>query len=104
MSCVSSCFLLFLYFRKVVQEIFSELDETKAKVTIFPDPKTESNAETEEGVEVATLPLGACQPLVARMHGVGPSGAHRPHPSAFKLPPDAKTLEKAAPMHEKFCS
>jgi hypothetical protein len=25
------CFLLFLYFRKVTQEIFSKLDETKAE-------------------------------------------------------------------------
>jgi hypothetical protein len=32
----SSLFLLFLCFRKATQEIFSELDETKAKVTIFP--------------------------------------------------------------------
>jgi hypothetical protein len=32
---VSSCFLLFLYFRKVIQEIFSELDETKPEVPIF---------------------------------------------------------------------
>jgi hypothetical protein len=32
---VSSCFLLFLYFRKVIQEIFSELDKTKAKVPIY---------------------------------------------------------------------
>jgi hypothetical protein len=32
---VSSCFLLFLYFRKVIQEIFSKLDETKAKVPIY---------------------------------------------------------------------
>jgi hypothetical protein len=31
------CFLLFLCFRKVTQEIFSELDEIKAKVPIFPD-------------------------------------------------------------------
>jgi hypothetical protein len=30
------CFLLFLYFRKVTQEIFSELDKTKAEVPIFP--------------------------------------------------------------------
>jgi hypothetical protein len=50
----SSCFLLFLYFRKVVQEIFSELDETKAKPPIFPDTKTESKAETEEGTKAAT--------------------------------------------------
>jgi hypothetical protein len=31
----SSCFLLFLCFRKVTQEIFSKLDETKAKVPIY---------------------------------------------------------------------
>jgi hypothetical protein len=30
-------FLLFLCFRKVTQEIFSELDETKPKVPISPD-------------------------------------------------------------------
>jgi hypothetical protein len=33
----SSCFLLFLCFRKVTQEIFSELDETKPKVPILPN-------------------------------------------------------------------
>jgi hypothetical protein len=32
-------FLLFLCFRKVTQEIFSELDETKAEVPIFPDTR-----------------------------------------------------------------
>jgi hypothetical protein len=31
----SSCFLLFLCFKKVTQEIFSELDEMKAKVPIY---------------------------------------------------------------------
>jgi hypothetical protein len=50
----NSCFLLFLYFRKVTQEVFSELDETKAKPPIFPDTKTESKAETEEGQEAGT--------------------------------------------------
>jgi hypothetical protein len=33
----SSYFLLFLCFRKVTQEIFSELDKTKPEVPIFPD-------------------------------------------------------------------
>jgi hypothetical protein len=33
----SSCFLLFLCFRKVTQEIFSELDETKAEPPIFTE-------------------------------------------------------------------
>jgi hypothetical protein len=35
----SSLFLLFLCFRKATQEIFSELDETKARVPIFPDTR-----------------------------------------------------------------
>jgi hypothetical protein len=50
----SSYFLLFLYFKKVIQEIFSELDETKAKPPIFPDTKTEFKAETDEGQGLAT--------------------------------------------------
>jgi hypothetical protein len=32
---VSSCFLLFFYFRLLLKKIFLELDETKAKVPIF---------------------------------------------------------------------
>jgi hypothetical protein len=32
-------FLLFLCFRKATQEIFSELDETKAKVPIFSNTR-----------------------------------------------------------------
>jgi hypothetical protein len=35
----SSLFLLFLCFRKATEEIFSELDETKARVPIFPDTR-----------------------------------------------------------------
>jgi hypothetical protein len=33
------CFLLFLCFRKAREEIFSELDESKAKLPIFPDTR-----------------------------------------------------------------
>jgi hypothetical protein len=33
------CFLLFLCFRKFTQEIFSELDETKVEVPVFPDTR-----------------------------------------------------------------
>jgi hypothetical protein len=33
------CFLLFLCFKKVTQEIFSELDETKPEVPISPDTR-----------------------------------------------------------------
>jgi hypothetical protein len=35
----SSCFLLFLCFRKATQKIFSESDKTKAKVLIFPNTR-----------------------------------------------------------------
>jgi hypothetical protein len=37
------CILLFLCFRKATQEIFSELDETKAEVPIFPDTRQSPN-------------------------------------------------------------
>jgi hypothetical protein len=36
-QCQFPFFLLFLCFRKATQEIFSELDETKAKPAIFPE-------------------------------------------------------------------
>jgi hypothetical protein len=54
MSQCQFLFFAFLYFRKVIQEIFSELDETKAKPPIFPDTKTESKAEMKEGQEAGT--------------------------------------------------
>jgi hypothetical protein len=38
----SSMFLLFLCFRKATQEIFSELDETKDKIPIFPEASQSS--------------------------------------------------------------
>jgi hypothetical protein len=53
------CFLLFLCFRKVTQEIFSELDETKAK---HPDIKwsfQKSKEEEEKGQRPASPPGGA---------------------------------------------
>jgi hypothetical protein len=43
---VSSCFLLFLCFRKVTQEIFSELDKTKAQVLFIP---TRDGVQSRDG-------------------------------------------------------
>jgi hypothetical protein len=56
-------FLLLLCFRKVTQEIFSELNETKPEDPIFPRHETESKEESEEGKGqqhhlVAWVPLG----------------------------------------------
>jgi hypothetical protein len=57
------CFLLFLCFRKVTQEIFSELDKTKA---IHPDISwsfQRIEEEIEWGHEVASHQGGVAQPL-----------------------------------------
>jgi hypothetical protein len=59
------CFLQFLCFRKVTQEIFSELDETKASRPEFYRSFQRTEEETEWGHEVATHQGGATQALVA---------------------------------------
>ena len=69
-------------FRKVTQEIFSELDVTKENVPIFTVPKQLSERETKTRTEAATPALGAGQVWAAPRQGVGPSGAHRPRPLA----------------------
>jgi hypothetical protein len=62
-------FLLFLCFRKVTQEIFSELEETKAE---HPDIKR-SFQNTEEEMEpsqrVVSPPGGVAQGLAAPPYG-----------------------------------
>jgi hypothetical protein len=50
----SSYFLLFLCLWKATQEIFSELDKTKAEPPIFLEHESESKAETEGGQDLAT--------------------------------------------------
>jgi hypothetical protein len=64
-------FLLFLCFRKVTQEIFSELDETKAE---HPDIKRSfqrTEEEMERSQEAASPPGGAAQGLAAPPYGEG---------------------------------
>jgi hypothetical protein len=76
------CFLLFLCFRKVTQEIFSELDETKAKVLIFPDMRR-SPKQRRRGAR-GQPHHGVVQPTPGPRHQVvGPPG---PPPDA-SLPP-----------------
>jgi hypothetical protein len=48
------CFLLFLGFRKVTQEIFSELDETKAEPPKIYRSFQKTEEETEGGHRPAT--------------------------------------------------
>ena len=99
---VSSCFLLFLYFRKVVMKIFSELDETKAEVPIFLS-LTRSPEGTRRGP--------GRQPHVVAAHPPWPRGhvVWAPWaPTDIALPPIysflGKTLSTRASIHEKFRS
>jgi hypothetical protein len=64
-------FLLFLCFRKVTQEILSELDETKGEVPIFPDTRR-SPKQRQRGARGRPQPHGAGHPLATPGHGVGP--------------------------------
>jgi hypothetical protein len=48
------CFLLFFYFRKVTQEIFSELDETKASRPAISRSFQNTEEETELSQMAAT--------------------------------------------------
>jgi hypothetical protein len=57
------CFLLFLCFRKATQEIFSELDETKAECPEIHQSFQRTEEETEWGHEGPTQYGGAAWPL-----------------------------------------
>jgi hypothetical protein len=58
-------FLLFLCFRKVTQEIFSELDETKARHPEIYRSFQRTEEEIERGHRPATQQGGAAQALAA---------------------------------------
>jgi hypothetical protein len=98
---VSSCFMLFLYFRKVVQKIFSELDETKPKVPILlshtRSPKKRRRRASRQPHHVVARPW----PRLDMLWALG-----RPPTSPFCLyiAPDGKTLNHEASIHEKFRS
>jgi hypothetical protein len=66
------CFLLFLCFRKVSQEIFSELDETKPEPLIFPRREMKTEGEPEGGQGPTTPGGGAGGPLGMPPYGVEP--------------------------------
>jgi hypothetical protein len=61
-QCQFPVFVLFLCFRKVTQEIFSELDETKAEHPKIYRCFQRIEEETEKGHRVATPPGGAACP------------------------------------------
>jgi hypothetical protein len=85
------CFLLFLCFRKVTQEIFSELDETKAEPPIIKWIFQKTEEETKRGHGLATPQGGAAQPLAAPTHGESAMVHLWRSPLAYKDPPMGKT-------------
>jgi hypothetical protein len=80
------CFLLFLCFRKVTQEIFSELDETKAEPPIFTEalrrPKMRQKGARGQPHHQGARPSPWPHPPVVRPPGPPPNAA----PSPIKSP------------------
>jgi hypothetical protein len=66
------CFLLFLCFRKVTQEIFSDMDETKAEPPNIYRSFQKTEEDKEMGQGPASPPGGVAQPLVTPPYGEGP--------------------------------
>jgi hypothetical protein len=84
------CFLLFLCFRKATQEIFLELDETKAKPSIFPEA-SRSPKMRRRGARGSAHSRVARPTPGPRHHGVRP-----PSP-----PPDTALSPINSPRREK---
>jgi hypothetical protein len=85
----SSLFLLFLCFRKATQEIFSELDETKAKIPIFPKA-SRSPKEKQSGAKRRRTSPWRGPPLAAPGCGVRPWSTSWRRPSAYIFPSTGK--------------
>jgi hypothetical protein len=65
------CFLLFLCFRKVIQEIFLVLHETKAKHPEIYGSFQRTEEEMEPSQGVASPPGGVAQDLAPPPYGEG---------------------------------
>jgi hypothetical protein len=72
-------------FRKVTQEIFSELDATKTEVLIFPEHTRRTGEEPECGPGATTPWPGAAWPWPVPGGGVGPLAALWLCPFDYKI-------------------
>ena len=73
-------------FRKAVMEIFSELDETKSQMLIFPDTFQKSEGETKWGSRAPSPHGGAGGPPAVPPYGERAPRLHRRCPFAYKFP------------------
>jgi hypothetical protein len=96
------CFLLFLCFRKATQEIFSELDKTKAKPPIFPEasrsPKMRGRVP-EPGHTLGQRGLA----LAHATRGWGRLVHLLTPPFRLYIPLDGKNLNTRSIFHETYC-
>ena len=83
-------FSAFFGFRKVLKEIFSELDDFFLEVSFYLGTFQSTEEESKTEPEGPTPPPGAGAPLAARGGGVGPTELHRLRPFAYKYPFDQK--------------
>jgi hypothetical protein len=96
------CFLLFLCFRKATQKIFSELDEIKAKVPIFPDTwrSPKQRRRGARGQPHHAMARATPWPLRAMVWAPGPP------PDAALLPKYSlqwENLKGLINFHETYC-
>jgi hypothetical protein len=100
------CFLLFLCFRKVTQEIFSEYDETKAEVPIFPDTRWSPKQRRRGGGGGGGAPrhLGWRGPYPSRAtRWCGPLVHPLTSPFRLYILLDEKTLKPQTLFQKTYC-
>jgi hypothetical protein len=90
------CFLLFLCFRKATQEIFSELDETKAEVSIFPDARRRGTRGWPHHRVARASPWPRHQVVGHLAHLLTP-------PFRLYILLDGKILKTRSVFHETYC-
>jgi hypothetical protein len=96
------CFLLFLCFRKVTQEIFSELDETKAEPPIFQNT-SQSPKQRRRGDMTWPHPRVARPGPGLRHQGVSPLVHLLIPPFRLYIPLDGKNQKTRSIFHETYC-
>jgi hypothetical protein len=95
-------FQLFLCFRKATQEIFSELDETKAKPSIFPKA-SQSLEMRQRGARGQAHPRVAWPSPWPHYQGVRPPGPPSDAPLRLYIPLDGKNLRGGSLFLETYC-
>jgi hypothetical protein len=101
-QCQFPIFLQFLCFRKATQEIFSKLDESTAKVAIFPDTRQSPKLRRRGTRGQAHHRVAQPSPW-SRHQVVWPPG---PPPDAALLPIyflDRENLKAPINFHETYC-